>query len=60
MCDQLAVVYECFAYASTLYASIWSEMGHCCINLFLPAKTLFMLVYSRLLYLVHAPEGLTS
>ena len=28
-----------------IYASIWFGMVHCCIHYFLPAKTLFILVY---------------
>ena len=47
MCDLLAVIYECFAYAYMFYLSVWPKSGHCCIPYFLLSKTLFMLVYLK-------------
>ena len=40
MCDRLAAIYECFAYANSLYSSIRSESGHFCIFLFLLDKNI--------------------
>ena len=42
MCDRLAIIYVCFVYSNMLCASVPSEIGHCCICLFLLAKTLFI------------------
>ena len=48
MCDRMAIIYECFAYANTLYASIRYEwVTYVCIHFFLQAKTLFMFAYSQ-------------
>ena len=50
MCDQLSVIYKCFAYTYMLYVSVRSETGHFCIHSFLLAKPLLMLIYSRYVY----------
>ena len=60
MCYQLAIIYECFTYANTLYAYIWSETGHLCICLLLMTNTLLLLVYSWSIYLMHASVRLMS
>ena len=35
MCDRLAAINKYFACSNTLYALVWSEVGHCCIRSFL-------------------------
>ena len=60
MCDQLVITCKCFTYFNILYVSYLSETGHLCIRLFLPAKTLFKLVQSLLLYLMRVSYGLMS
>ena len=59
VCNRMAIVYGFFTYAYMSYASAQSETVHFWLSLFLIAKTLFMLVYSWLLYLMCASEGLT-
>ena len=47
MHDWLVAIYKYFAYTKKLYASVWSETGHCCISFSLLAKKIFKLVYTQ-------------
>ena len=58
MFDQLDFLYECFTYSQYVVCIHSVRNGiYCWIRLFLLAKTWFMLIYSRLLYLMRASAG---